>query len=245
MPAVEPTLSCTDFNALSVLYAHDDFLLVYKPAGLGFHREGDEAGVMDLLRAQHEGALYPLHRLDRITSGLLLVARSSGAARGFGERFATRGLEKFYLALSARKPAKKQGTIAGGMQSGRGGNWLLTRDTANYAVTQFFSYGLGDGLRGFLLRPRSGRTHQLRVALKSVGAPILGDTRYGGDAADRGYLHAYALRFEWAGTDWAFRLLPGSGTQWPTAWPEVAVPDLQSPWDLPWPVTRDPHPKSA
>ncbi|GGP25549.1 pseudouridine synthase [Silvimonas amylolytica] len=245
MPAVAPTLLCADFNALSVLYTHADFLLVYKPAGLGFHREGDEAGVLDVLREQHDGTLFPLHRLDRITSGLLLVARSSEAARDFGEMFATRALEKFYLALSARKPAKKQGTIAGGMQSGRGGNWLLTREAENYAVTQFFSYGLGNGLRGFLLRPRTGRTHQLRVALKSVGAPILGDTRYGGETADRGYLHAYALRFSWDGHDWVFRLLPQGGAQWPSPWPDQAMPDLLAPWDLPWPTVRDTPAKSA
>ncbi|GGP23748.1 pseudouridine synthase [Silvimonas iriomotensis] len=245
MPAVASTLSCPDFNALSVLYTHDDFLLVYKPPGLGFHREGDEAGVLDLLREQHEGALFPLHRLDRITSGLLLVARSSEAARDFGEMFASRTLEKFYLALSARKPARKQGTIAGGMQSGRGGNWLLTRETDNLAVTQFFSYGLGNGLRGFLLRPRTGRTHQLRVALKSVGAPILGDTRYGAEAADRGYLHACALRFSWDAQTWSFLLLPGSGAHWPSPWPEQAAADLQAPWDLPWPAVRDTPHKSA
>lgn len=238
MADVDHALHCADPAQLSTLFTHADFLVIYKPPGMSFHREGDEPGVMDILRQQQDGPLFPLHRLDRITSGLLLIARNENAAREFGEMFASRQLEKFYLALSSRKPLKKQGTIAGGMQSGRGGNWLLTRDAANHAVTQFFSYGLGNGLRAFLLRPRTGRTHQLRVALKSLSAPILGDIRYGGEAADRGYLHAFALRFTWQNQSWALRLLPQSGEHWPQQWPLLAQPDLQAPWNLPWPAAK-------
>ncbi|GAB7127221.1 TIGR01621 family pseudouridine synthase [Silvimonas sp. JCM 19000] len=230
-------LTVADPTALTVLATEADFVLVYKPPGMNFHAEGEESGVISALRQQIAGDLHAVHRLDRITSGLILFARSSSAARRFGELFSGRDMNKFYLALAHGKPGKKQGTIAGGMQAGRGGNWKLTRDTQNHAVTQFFSYGLGSGLRAYLLRPRTGRTHQLRVALKSLGVPILGDERYGGAPADRGYLHAYALEFEWDGQTHRYICLPQAGELWPAEWPELMRADLLAPWDIKWPGT--------
>ncbi|XLM21542.1 pseudouridine synthase, partial [Chromobacterium piscinae] len=73
-------------------------------------REGDAPGLMEALRAGlGDEALWPVHRLDRITSGLILVARSAEVARALGEALAGREVEKYYLALSDRKPLKKQG----------------------------------------------------------------------------------------------------------------------------------------
>ncbi|WP_148713940.1 pseudouridine synthase [Chitinolyticbacter meiyuanensis] len=217
---------------VAVLFEHDDFLVCHKPAGLSFHREGDEPGFMDELRALSRGELNPVHRLDRITSGLVLVARGAQPARQFGTLFETRQIAKYYVALSDHRPAKKQGTIAGGMAPGRGGNWRLTRDAEQHAITQFFSYGLGNGVRLYLLRPLTGRTHQLRVALKSIGAPILGDTRYGGTDADRGYLHAWQLAFYWHGEQCRFVLDPQHGTGFGAAMPMLEQID---PGSLPWP----------
>ena len=238
--APHPThsLVVADPNALAVLHQHADFLLVYKPPGMSFHAEGDNAGVLGHVRQLLAGPLFAVHRLDLITSGLLLLACNEAAARRFGEMFSGREVNKFYLALAEGKPTKKQGMVAGGMAAGRGGSWRLTREAENYAVTQFFSYGLGGGLRAYLLRPRTGRTHQLRVALKSVGVPILGDARYGGVAADRGYLHAFALEFEWVGEVMRFVCLPCGGERWPSAWPEAMLSGLAAPWGLAWPEPK-------
>ncbi|XXB81166.1 TIGR01621 family pseudouridine synthase [Chromobacterium sp. CV08] len=212
------------------------FYLVDKHPGVGFHREGEEPGLMDALRAGlGDEALWPVHRLDRITSGLILVARSAEAARRFGDALAAREVEKYYLALSDRKPLKKQGRVAGDMEKGRGGAWRLTAGRDNPAVTQFFSYSLQPGIRLFLLRPRTGKTHQLRVAMKSQGAPILGDALYGGSAADRGYLHAYALRFELDGERFVFVRPPSAG-EWFAAEPcRARLAELAEPWAQPWP----------
>ncbi|HSC80361.1 MAG TPA: pseudouridine synthase [Chitinolyticbacter sp.] len=224
--ATEPANSCAqkaqplaarDPAKVDILIRHPDFLLCHKPAGMSFHREADTPGFMDAVRELADGELNPVHRLDRITSGLVLVARGADAARQFGTLFESRQIAKYYVALSDRKPAKKQGTIAGGMAPGRGGNWRLTREPDQHAVTQFFSYGLGQGLRLYLLRPLTGRTHQLRVAMKSLGAPILGDTRYGGTPADRGYLHAWQLAFDWQGQYHAYALAPQQGAQFTSA----------------------------
>ncbi|MBX9268708.1 TIGR01621 family pseudouridine synthase [Chromobacterium violaceum] len=217
---------------------HQDprFYLVDKHPGASFHREGDAPGLMDALRAGlDDEALWPVHRLDRITSGLILVARSAGAARALGDALAGREVEKYYLALSDRKPLKKQGRVAGDMAKGRGGAWRLTAGRENPAVTQFFSYALAPGLRLFLLRPRTGKTHQLRVAMKSQGAPILGDALYGGSEADRGYLHAYALRFELDGERFAFVCPPSAGERFIGEACRDRLAELGEPWAQPWP----------
>lgn len=181
-----------------ILLRHPDFWVVHKPAGVSFHSESG-LGFIELLRQQYpDGNFWPVHRLDKMTSGLVIVATSAEAAALFGQLFSAGQIEKRYLALSKRKGKKKQGTIQGGMQPGRNGNWLLDQSSQNLACTQFFSCAF-DGVRLFYLRPITGKTHQLRVALKSNSSPILGDSRYGGEAAERGYLHAYSVSFDWQG----------------------------------------------
>lgn len=215
---------------------HPDFLVAYKPAGQSFHSEEGEAGfVAQVKAASGEPGLHAVHRLDRITSGLVLFARHTDAAREFGRIFEAGKIEKYYLALSDRKPSKKQGAIKGAMEKGRGGNWRFVSEGGVDAHTQFFSYSAGAGRRLFVLRPRTGRTHQLRVALKSLGAPILGDARYGGNPADRGYLHAWALRFHWHAQPFEFLLPPQEGEHFTGTALAAQLGTLGPPWALGWP----------
>ncbi|GAB3242200.1 pseudouridine synthase family protein [Chitinimonas naiadis] len=221
---------------LSLLADHTSFLLVNKPADLNFHREDNEAGLLELLREQtgHDN-LHAVHRLDRLTSGLLLVAKGPQAAARFGELFSSRQIGKYYLALSDRNPKKKQGGISGDMEKGRNGSWRLLNRQDDPARTQFFTAGLGNGLRGFILRPLTGRTHQLRVAMKALGSPILGDSRYAGSPADRGYLHAYALAFVLDGEAFRFVCPPDVGEHWQTAECQDVLRRFTNPWTLAWP----------
>lgn len=167
--------------------------------------------------------LYPCHRLDRPTSGCLLLAKDVATARHLGILFSSSSkqpaerVNKTYVALSSRKPKKKMGRIVGDMDKGRRGSWKLTRTTVNPAITTFqsFSYvtdigstetnAIDQRLYYFIVRPHTGRTHQIRVALKSVGAPILGDERYANanDARhiDRAYLHSAAMSFTLPGDE--------------------------------------------
>ena len=119
-------------------------------------------------------------------------------------------VKKQYLAISDHKPKKKQGLIQGDMAKGRRGAWLLTRSQENPAITRFTSLSLGEGRRLFFLSPLTGKTHQLRVAMKSLGAPILRDALYGGSPADRVYLHAWRLSLVYGGEPWRFELAPAS-----------------------------------
>lgn len=182
---------------IKVIYDHPDFIIVDKPQALSFHMEMQTDGLAKLIADQTGLKLWPVHRLDKITSGLVIFAKSAINAALFGKLFEMNRIEKTYLALSDKKPKKKMGIICGDMQKSRNGSWKITHSKLNPATTQFVSCGLQPGIRLFLIKPKTGKTHQIRVALKSIGAAILGDTRYAGTDSDRGYLHAYALAFDW------------------------------------------------
>lgn len=179
-----------------------------------------------------------------MTSGLLIFAKSLSAAQEFQSLFQDHKIEKYYLAISNIKPKKKQGLIEGDMEKSRRGSWRLLRSKHNPAVTQFFSYAIGAGNRLFLLKPHSGKTHQIRVALNSLSSPILGDNRYyslsnkGEDTkpmADRGYLHAYALKFELNGRVYQYVLPPKQGLLFTNEEVKNTLDKISEPWHLNWP----------
>ncbi len=194
-----------------IVYQHTDFIVVNKPNDVSFHNDKGINGYFNRLSSYLEKPLWPVHRLDKVTSGLLVAAINQSAARQLGKLFSERKIAKTYLALSQHKPNKKQGKIVGDMKKSRSGNWILQRTKTNPAITKFTSTSLMPGTRLFILEPHGGKTHQLRVALKSLGSPILGDTRYGGKESDRAYLHAYRLQFEWNKTNIDIKAKPTNG----------------------------------
>ncbi|KZN52240.1 TIGR01621 family pseudouridine synthase [Pseudoalteromonas luteoviolacea] len=197
---------------IKVIAQHEDFVVAYKPCGLSFHSE-EQTGFVALLEQQLEISLFPVHRLDKVTSGLLVLAKSSQAAAKLTELFTSREVDKYYLALISDKPKKKQGWIKGDMAKSRRGTYKLLKSQENPAITRFYSTSIEPGLRACLLKPYSGKTHQLRVALKSLSAPILGDDSYGGKQSDRVYLHAYYLSFNWNDERVAFSIEPEEGSK--------------------------------
>lgn len=193
-------------------------------------------GIVTLLRNQlQETELFLCHRLDDGTSGCLILARNSPAAAALSELFATRNIQKFYVAMAYGKPRKKQGTIKGDMINRRRGQHILTKTLENPAITQFFSQSVSPGLRGYIVRPLTGKTHQIRVALKSVGAPILGDTLYGKDDADRLYLHALRVCFTYQGTSFSVSCPVNAGQAFLSQAGQYWLGTLSEPEHLPWP----------
>lgn len=231
---------------------YPDFIVVEKPAGLNFHDEGDiGAGLHSLVKKQlqnqlqsnvqsveqnRELELYPVHRLDKMTSGLVIFAKTLACAQVFGQLFNDHKIEKYYLAISDKKPSKKQGLIKGDMSKSRRGMFKLLRTIENPAISQFFSYAIANKQRLYLLKPHSGKTHQLRVALASIGAPIIGDPLYyTNSTADRGYLHAFALRFDYLGQPFEFTSLPTYGEYYLDTTTIEKIQAIKKPWQLNWP----------
>ncbi|SDB42573.1 tRNA pseudouridine32 synthase / 23S rRNA pseudouridine746 synthase [Pseudidiomarina indica] len=180
---------------LTLAFQHPDFYVINKPAEAPMHANDTEISIVHQFSAELNEPLWPVHRLDTPTSGALIVARNAAAAATLSQLFAEQQITKYYLAIAAGKPKKKQGTIRGDMQKVRQGNWRLLRQQENPAVTHFTSHSLKPGYRYYVLQPVTGRTHQLRVALKSLGTPICGDARYGKDDFAYLHLHAWQLKF--------------------------------------------------
>lgn len=219
-----------------IIDQQDDFIVINKPAGLGFHDDEIDKGVHNQLKAQLELVeLYPVHRLDKLTSGLLIFAKTKQAAQTFQKLFEQKQIQKFYLAVSDQKPKKKQGVIKGDMEKSRRGMWKLTRTMHNPAISQFFSYSIGAGKRLFLIKPHTGKTHQIRVALSSIGSPILGDNYYGKNNAERGYLHAFALSFFLDSQLYQYILPPIDGQNFTDKNSQKVINNIALPWQLPWP----------
>lgn len=195
----------------SLLLRHQDFIVINKPAGVSVQQNVCEINfVKETAKLFDIPRLWLVHRLDKETSGVLILACSAQSASVLGRMFAEQRVEKTYLALSDVKPSKKQGWVKGGMAKSRNGCWKLTREYDNRAVTQFQTASLEPPIRLFVLKPKTGRTHQLRVAMKSLGSPILGDRRYGGGNADRMFLHAWRLVFEYGGQQFCIEASLGS-----------------------------------
>jgi 23S rRNA pseudouridine1911/1915/1917 synthase len=192
---------------LHVVYEDDLLLVVDKPAGMVVHpAPGHRQGTLvDALRA-HRPALASLdragivHRLDRFTSGLLLVAKTASIRQNLQRQFRTRQVHKVYLALVGRHVSPTSGRIEAPL--GRDPNHrqrmaVITRGrtaTTVYTVRRYF-----ENHTLLEVSPESGRTHQIRVHLAAIGHPVVGDELYGDRSKefglDRFFLHAWRLEF--------------------------------------------------
>jgi len=227
--------------AFELVAQTDEFVVLNKAAGISFHSE-QGAGLVVQAEQALGFKLFPVHRLDKVTSGLIVLARSSEAAAALTSLFSSHQVQKYYLALSFAKPSKKQGWVKGDMVPARRGAWKLLKSQSNPAVSYFVSNGLADmPLRAFLIKPFSGKTHQIRVALKSIGAAIAGDVLYQGTAADRVYLHAFALSFTLGGKLYQYQQMPQQGTYFQQLSSSDAWQQWARPWLLRWPSYQQPQ----
>lgn len=237
MPQAQAAAPGPETIALTVAYEDDDLIVVDKPAGLVVHPgPGNERGTLvNALLAHCRASLSGIggvkrpgivHRLDKNTSGLMVVAKDDGAHAALSAQFADHGrsgpLERAYLALAWGVPAPARGTIdapLGRSSSHREKMAVLPpgkgrRAVTHYRVLESFCEGGREGLASLLeCRLETGRTHQIRVHLTHVGHPLMGDEVYGtgfktkanrlGDEArgalatlGRQALHAAVLGFE-------------------------------------------------
>jgi 23S rRNA pseudouridine1911/1915/1917 synthase len=188
-----------------LLHADAHLAAVDKPAGVPAQPTltTDRGTLPELVSALLGGPVTLVHRLDRDTSGVTVFARTPEAAAALAEAFRTGTPEKTYLALCARAPSPPEGRIDAplGKDPGRAG--LRRVDPAgDAAATRYRTLRASDLAALVEARPETGRTHQIRVHLAHLGAPLLGDARYGGPrrvgevSIPRVLLHARRLELE-------------------------------------------------
>ena len=225
---------------IPILYESNNLLVISKPPHIPHHSAHNEKGILHHIRTlqmndviNYKGRIYGVHRLDRVTSGILLLAKNQQTATIITKLFRREEkqycITKYYLALSIKKvKKKKQGWIKGDMKVARRGAFKLLNSMDNPAITRFYTAGMGHcdtycfssnnnttntndtsiisvPKTMILFRPYTGKTHQLRVAAKCIGLPIMGDPLYS-DAiearmCERAYLHAIAIHLNIHGED--------------------------------------------
>jgi 23S rRNA pseudouridine1911/1915/1917 synthase len=195
---------------LPVLYEDDDCVVINKPAGVLSHSKGTfnpEATVATWLRRRLNPLLKLLkdsplasnragivHRLDRATSGVMICAKTPEALSWLQKQFATRNVHKTYAAVVAGRMNPEEAVID--MPIGRNPKLPATFRVdaqGKHAKTAYRTVAANDRYSLLELKPETGRTHQLRVHLAHFHHPIVGDTLYGGEPAERLYLHAESL----------------------------------------------------
>jgi 23S rRNA pseudouridine955/2504/2580 synthase len=184
----------------AVLWKDEHMIVLNKPAGLpsqGGSGQGDRHvdGLAEALKFGYKEKPKLVHRLDKDTSGVLMLARTDRVARALSESLRHRNARKIYWAVVAGVPHPRQGSIKFGLEKapgrGRGGEGekmlcvhpakMADHPDAKRAHTDYFTlWFLGTRLSWMALEPVTGRTHQLRAHMAEIGHPILGDGKYGG-----------------------------------------------------------------
>jgi len=186
--------------ALPILHADATFVVIDKPAGIAVHRgmARDRIVLVDVAERQLGRPVFPVHRLDRATSGALLLALGSEAARLLQAQFEEGTTDKRYLALVRGHPPES-GVIDHPVPRALDGPRVPAR-------TEFRRLAVWERYALIEARPRTGRLHQIRRHLKHIGHPLIGDVRYGKGEHNRLFretfglyrlaLHAVSLAFE-------------------------------------------------
>jgi 23S rRNA pseudouridine955/2504/2580 synthase len=180
-----------EFAQSLVIHRSKHALVLNKPPGLatqgGSKTFEHVDGLLDALQFEAEGRPKLVHRLDKDTSGVLLLARTARAAAYFGKCFATRDTRKIYWAVTAGGPRLDDALIdlPIGKQPGTGGEKMHVDEEGGQSAKSRFRVidRAGDRAAFVEMQPLTGRTHQLRVHAAATGTPIVGDGKYGGQLA--------------------------------------------------------------
>jgi RluA family pseudouridine synthase len=195
---------------LTVIFSDDDIVVVNKPAGLPTLPDGyDKAAPhLSLVLAPQFGKVWIAHRLDRGTSGVMVVARNAEAHRSLNMQFDGREVKKAYHALIAGEPPWKEYTAKFPLRADgdRKHRTVIDHGKGKPAVTHLRVLERSGAYTLIEARPETGRTHQIRAHLAALRLPVIGDLLYGGAVAgesliERTALHAFSLAFRHPSTE--------------------------------------------
>jgi 23S rRNA pseudouridine1911/1915/1917 synthase len=229
-PADLPPLKAEPEDApIEILYEDASVIAVNKPAGLVVHAgAGASSGTLVNRLVHHFNALSKIggelrpgivHRLDRGTSGVMLVARTDAAHRALAAQFAGRTTEKTYLALVEGRMAADSGRITKPIARDPVHRTRMTArlEHGRDALTEYRVLRRFEKFTYLEVRIGTGRTHQIRAHLASIRHPVAGDKLYGAQMAGRIFLHAWRIRFDSPATGARVTVeapLPGDLDQW-------------------------------
>jgi tRNA pseudouridine32 synthase/23S rRNA pseudouridine746 synthase/23S rRNA pseudouridine1911/1915/1917 synthase len=203
----------------AVLMEDEAVLVLDKPAGISVTGERHGPDVVRLAAEAGE-ALHPVHRIDKVTSGVVLFARTVGVHGGLTRQFNRRTVDKAYLAITRSTGLPERGTIDLPLSVGRknrvriaaareaialdaaAGRWSVPPSAVRAgarsypSVTSFARLWEGEGHSVLLVRPETGRRHQIRVHLAWIGHPLAGDPLFEKAPTTRTCLHAWRLAFD-------------------------------------------------
>ena len=209
IPAPKPAVPEAQDIPLTILYEDADLAVVVKPCGMVVHpAAGNEDGTLVNALLHHldslggiGGELRPgiVHRLDKDTSGLLLVAKNDAAQLALSEQLSERSMEKHYRALVEGNLREDAGRIEAAIaRSKKDRKKMAVDEEGREAITEWTVLERGRGVTLLDVHILTGRTHQIRVHCKHIGHPVCGDPIYGsskGAKVPRLMLHAYSLTF--------------------------------------------------
>lgn len=210
LPPVQPTSLKPESVPLEIVFENPDLILVNKPAGMVVHPgAGHASGTLVHAALAHApdlegigGELRPgvVHRLDKDTSGLILLAKNDRALQWLQNQFRSRKVKKVYLALVDGAPPTPAGRIEAAIgrdPSHRKKMAIVSEEKGREAVSEYFTREAFFKHTLLEVHPHTGRTHQIRLHLAFLGCPIVGDTVYGhrqpSIPLNRHFLHAYRL----------------------------------------------------
>jgi 23S rRNA pseudouridine1911/1915/1917 synthase len=199
-PAPEPRAEAAAPVPFGVAYEDDALLVVDKPAGVVVHPAPGHATGTLAQELGLSGRVGIVHRLDRDTSGLLVVAKDEATQRALQRAIQRREVTREYLALVEGRPPAREGTIDAPIGRDRRvrTRHSIETDTPRAAVTHFAVEGALADFTLLRVRLETGRTHQIRVHLRAIGHPVAGDPEYGTAGLlglERQFLHAARLGF--------------------------------------------------
>ncbi|MES2876415.1 MAG: RluA family pseudouridine synthase [Patescibacteria group bacterium] len=198
----EPKIPDHSTSSLPVIYEDDDVIVIDKPLGILSHSKGalnDEFTVAEFVRAKtayKHDTNRPgiIHRLDRATSGVMICVKNDEVASSLSRQFSDRTVKKEYIAVTTGIPKEQEAIIDLPIARNPSAPSTFKVDIKGKRAETYYAVVEQTERRALIrLRPKTGRTHQLRVHLAYVNAPILGDSVYGKESADRMYLHAHKL----------------------------------------------------